>query len=147
MTAIVGMALGHRPIPTQPPVAAHTANFLLNSSSGTSVRSAQTRRGDVVCHDVVGSTSGAELEAFAPAVSLFAVNPIISEAQWLFCVQTSLSLKKSGVQSVVRCRTPRHPLKMCTLKDFSKVHVFSNLQLFHSKIMESCFHAKIHGLE
>ncbi|MEQ2177512.1 hypothetical protein GOODEAATRI_004301 [Goodea atripinnis] len=38
MTAIVGMALGHRPIPNQPPVAAHTANFLLNSSSSTSVR-------------------------------------------------------------------------------------------------------------
>uniref|UniRef100_A0A3B3E1S2 ATP citrate synthase n=1 Tax=Oryzias melastigma TaxID=30732 RepID=A0A3B3E1S2_ORYME len=37
MTAIVGMALGHRPIPVQPPVAAHTANFLLNSSA-TSVR-------------------------------------------------------------------------------------------------------------
>uniref|UniRef100_A0AAY4AA59 ATP-citrate synthase n=1 Tax=Denticeps clupeoides TaxID=299321 RepID=A0AAY4AA59_9TELE len=33
MTAIVGMALGHRPIPNVPPVAAHTANFLLNSSS------------------------------------------------------------------------------------------------------------------
>lgn len=38
MTAIVGMALGHRPIPNQPPVAAHTANFLLNSSGSTSVR-------------------------------------------------------------------------------------------------------------
>uniref|UniRef100_H2UUH3 ATP-citrate synthase n=1 Tax=Takifugu rubripes TaxID=31033 RepID=H2UUH3_TAKRU len=36
MTAIVGMALGHRPIPNQPPVAAHTANFLLNSSGSTS---------------------------------------------------------------------------------------------------------------
>ncbi|XP_062387312.1 ATP-citrate synthase isoform X3 [Sardina pilchardus] len=35
MTAIVGMALGHRPIPNQPPADAHTANFLLNSSSGT----------------------------------------------------------------------------------------------------------------
>ncbi|XP_026181163.1 ATP-citrate synthase [Mastacembelus armatus] len=35
MTAIVGMALGHRPIPNQPPVAAHTANFLLNSSGST----------------------------------------------------------------------------------------------------------------
>uniref|UniRef100_A0A8C1EXJ3 ATP-citrate synthase n=1 Tax=Cyprinus carpio carpio TaxID=630221 RepID=A0A8C1EXJ3_CYPCA len=35
MTAIVGMALGHRPIATQPRVAAHTANFLLNTSSGT----------------------------------------------------------------------------------------------------------------
>ncbi|XP_009304814.1 ATP-citrate synthase isoform X3 [Danio rerio] len=33
MTAIVGMALGHRPIPNQPPVAAHTASFLLNSSA------------------------------------------------------------------------------------------------------------------
>uniref|UniRef100_A0A8C1RT73 ATP-citrate synthase n=1 Tax=Cyprinus carpio TaxID=7962 RepID=A0A8C1RT73_CYPCA len=37
MTAIVGMALGHRPIATQPRVAAHTANFLLNTSSGTTV--------------------------------------------------------------------------------------------------------------
>ncbi|KAJ3601614.1 hypothetical protein NHX12_032582 [Muraenolepis orangiensis] len=36
MTAIVGMALGHRPIPTHPPVAAHTANFLLNSNGGSS---------------------------------------------------------------------------------------------------------------
>ncbi|KAG7279114.1 hypothetical protein CRUP_004057 [Coryphaenoides rupestris] len=36
MTAIVGMALGRRPIPTHPPVAAHTANFLLNSSGGGS---------------------------------------------------------------------------------------------------------------
>lgn len=35
MTAIVGMALGHRPIATQPRGAAHTANFLLNASGGT----------------------------------------------------------------------------------------------------------------
>uniref|UniRef100_A0AAQ5Y8C3 ATP-citrate synthase n=1 Tax=Amphiprion ocellaris TaxID=80972 RepID=A0AAQ5Y8C3_AMPOC len=35
MTAIVGMALGHRPIPNQPPMDAHTANFLLNASSST----------------------------------------------------------------------------------------------------------------
>ncbi|MED6264261.1 hypothetical protein CHARACLAT_012947, partial [Characodon lateralis] len=33
MTAIVGMALGQRPIPNIPPVAAHTANFLLNASN------------------------------------------------------------------------------------------------------------------
>uniref|UniRef100_A0A665TQ72 ATP-citrate synthase n=1 Tax=Echeneis naucrates TaxID=173247 RepID=A0A665TQ72_ECHNA len=33
MTAIVGMALGHRPIPNQPPMDAHTANFLLNTSN------------------------------------------------------------------------------------------------------------------
>lgn len=37
MTAIVGMALGHRPIATQPRGAAHTANFLLNASGGTTV--------------------------------------------------------------------------------------------------------------
>lgn len=37
MTAIVGMALGHRPIDTQPRAAAHTANFLLNSSANTTV--------------------------------------------------------------------------------------------------------------
>ncbi|XP_069490598.1 ATP-citrate synthase isoform X2 [Ambystoma mexicanum] len=36
MTAIVGMALGHRPIPNQPPTAAHTANFLLNASGSPS---------------------------------------------------------------------------------------------------------------
>ncbi|XP_058262245.1 ATP-citrate synthase isoform X1 [Hemibagrus wyckioides] len=40
MTAIVGMALGHRPIPNQPPVAAHTANFLLNSSSSAATPAA-----------------------------------------------------------------------------------------------------------
>lgn len=39
MTAIVGMALGHRPIPNQPPTAAHTANFLLNASGSPSVSS------------------------------------------------------------------------------------------------------------
>uniref|UniRef100_A0A3B5LEV9 ATP citrate synthase n=1 Tax=Xiphophorus couchianus TaxID=32473 RepID=A0A3B5LEV9_9TELE len=33
MTAIVGMALGHRPIPNLPPVAVHTANFLLNANN------------------------------------------------------------------------------------------------------------------
>lgn len=37
MTAIVGMALGHRPIASQPRVAAHTANFLLNTSGSSSV--------------------------------------------------------------------------------------------------------------
>ncbi|XP_067825442.1 ATP-citrate synthase isoform X3 [Heptranchias perlo] len=36
MTAIVGMALGHRSIPDQPPMAAHTANFLLNASGSPS---------------------------------------------------------------------------------------------------------------
>ncbi|KAI5610594.1 ATP-citrate synthase, partial [Silurus asotus] len=37
MTAIVGMALGHRPIACEPRVAAHTANFLLNTSGSFSV--------------------------------------------------------------------------------------------------------------
>ncbi|KAF7697882.1 ATP-citrate synthase [Silurus meridionalis] len=36
MTAIVGMALGHRPIACEPRVAAHTANFLLNTSGSFS---------------------------------------------------------------------------------------------------------------
>lgn len=36
MTAIVGMALGQRSIPDQPPMAAHTANFLLNASGSPS---------------------------------------------------------------------------------------------------------------
>lgn len=44
MTAIVGMALGHRPIPNQPPMDAHTANFLLNASSNTVVLSLQTHQ-------------------------------------------------------------------------------------------------------
>uniref|UniRef100_H2TQH2 ATP-citrate synthase n=1 Tax=Takifugu rubripes TaxID=31033 RepID=H2TQH2_TAKRU len=42
MTAIVGMALGHRPIPNQPPMDAHTANFLLNASNSIKVRSFST---------------------------------------------------------------------------------------------------------
>ncbi|CAL8281843.1 unnamed protein product [Merluccius merluccius] len=42
MTAIVGMAMGHRPIPNQPPMDAHTANFLLNASSNA-VTPASTR--------------------------------------------------------------------------------------------------------
>lgn len=47
MTAIVGMALGHRPIPNQPPAAAHTANFLLNASGSPSVSSFPTVDGDM----------------------------------------------------------------------------------------------------
>ncbi|XP_064171856.1 ATP-citrate synthase-like [Anguilla rostrata] len=42
MTAIVGMALGHRPIPNQPPMAAHTANFLLNSGSSSTPVTSRT---------------------------------------------------------------------------------------------------------
>ncbi|XP_017293689.1 ATP-citrate synthase isoform X1 [Kryptolebias marmoratus] len=43
MTAIVGMALGHRPIPNQPPMAAHTANFLLNASANSAATPASSR--------------------------------------------------------------------------------------------------------
>lgn len=46
MTAIVGMALGHRPIPNQPPAAAHTANFLLNASGSPSVSSFPSVKGN-----------------------------------------------------------------------------------------------------
>lgn len=49
MTAIVGMALGHRPIPNQPPVAPHTANFLLNSSGSVSVRHILTPQRQMGC--------------------------------------------------------------------------------------------------
>ncbi|MBN3296515.1 ACLY synthase, partial [Amia calva] len=48
MTAIVGMALGHRPIPNQPPVAAHTANFLLNSSGSASVGNKKVHYNDTI---------------------------------------------------------------------------------------------------
>ncbi|KAK7919545.1 hypothetical protein WMY93_010829 [Mugilogobius chulae] len=43
MTAIVGMALGHREIPHQPPTDAHTANFLLNASSSAKTPAAHGR--------------------------------------------------------------------------------------------------------
>lgn len=46
MTAIVGMALGHRPIPNQPPAAAHTANFLLNASGSPSVSPFPSMKGE-----------------------------------------------------------------------------------------------------
>uniref|UniRef100_A0A673ALJ2 ATP-citrate synthase n=1 Tax=Sphaeramia orbicularis TaxID=375764 RepID=A0A673ALJ2_9TELE len=42
MTAIVGMALGHRPIPNQPPMDAHTANFLLNASNNSTPAATRT---------------------------------------------------------------------------------------------------------
>lgn len=57
MTAIVGMALGHRPIPNQPPVAAHTANFLLNSSGSTSVWHILTPQRQIGCRDLVSAHS------------------------------------------------------------------------------------------
>lgn len=38
MTAIVSMALGKRPIPKEPTVVSHTANFLLPGGQNTAVR-------------------------------------------------------------------------------------------------------------
>ncbi|XP_036069069.1 ATP-citrate synthase [Oryzias melastigma] len=57
MTAIVGMALGHRPIPVQPPVAAHTANFLLNSSATSTPTSRRKDATPVQKAKVEGSPS------------------------------------------------------------------------------------------
>ncbi|XP_076843218.1 ATP-citrate synthase isoform X2 [Brachyhypopomus gauderio] len=59
MTAIVGMALGHRPIPNQPPVAAHTANFLLNSSSSVATP-ATTRTASFSEHKLASDTTPAK---------------------------------------------------------------------------------------
>nr|XP_033774207.1 ATP-citrate synthase [Geotrypetes seraphini]XP_033774208.1 ATP-citrate synthase [Geotrypetes seraphini] len=51
MTAIVGMALGHRPIPNHPPTAAHTANFLLASGSSSTPASSRTASFSESKHD------------------------------------------------------------------------------------------------
>lgn len=56
MTAIVGMALGHRPIPNQPPTAAHTANFLLNASGSPSVSSSTPFVEGKACEGPPGSS-------------------------------------------------------------------------------------------
>uniref|UniRef100_A0A673KMA4 ATP-citrate synthase n=2 Tax=Sinocyclocheilus rhinocerous TaxID=307959 RepID=A0A673KMA4_9TELE len=56
MTAIVGMALGHRPIPNQPPVAAHTANFLLNTSASAAMP-ARTRNTSFSEHKLTTSVT------------------------------------------------------------------------------------------
>eukprot|EP00064_Thunnus_orientalis_P011177 superscaffoldBa00001588_g11207 len=74
MTAIVGMALGHRPIPNQPPTDAHTANFLLNSSNNAMTPST-TRTASFseprTCNDVTpAKKSKAGLPA-AKATTLF----------------------------------------------------------------------------
>lgn len=47
MTAIVGMALGLRPIPDTTPAEAHTANFLLNASTQSANTPAASRKGSV----------------------------------------------------------------------------------------------------
>ncbi|MEQ2246617.1 hypothetical protein ILYODFUR_001251 [Ilyodon furcidens] len=65
MTAIVGMALGHRPIPNQPPVAAHTANFLLNSSSSTSTPTSR-RKGPSENKAKVEGSPAKKVKAGAP---------------------------------------------------------------------------------
>ncbi|XP_017576707.1 ATP-citrate synthase [Pygocentrus nattereri] len=65
MTAIVGMALGHRPIATQPRVAAHTANFLLNTSGNSSTPSSSR----TASFSGVNSTEGvASVEKARPGI-------------------------------------------------------------------------------
>ncbi|ROL03920.1 ATP-citrate synthase [Anabarilius grahami] len=56
MTAIVGMALGHRAIPNQPPAAAHTANFLLNTSANATTP-ARTRNTSFSEHKLTNSVT------------------------------------------------------------------------------------------
>ncbi|XP_047214791.1 ATP-citrate synthase-like [Girardinichthys multiradiatus] len=70
MTAIVGMALGHRPIPNQPPVAAHTANFLLNSSSSTSTPTSR-RKGPSENKAKVQGSPAKKVKAGAPVTKAF----------------------------------------------------------------------------
>ncbi|MED6286199.1 hypothetical protein CHARACLAT_003340 [Characodon lateralis] len=66
MTAIVGMALGHRPIPNQPPVAAHTANFLLNSSSSSTSTPTSRRKGPSENKAKVEGSPAKKVKAGAP---------------------------------------------------------------------------------
>uniref|UniRef100_A0A667Y6Q3 ATP citrate synthase n=1 Tax=Myripristis murdjan TaxID=586833 RepID=A0A667Y6Q3_9TELE len=79
MTAIVGMALGHRPIPNQPPVAAHTANFLLNSSGSTSCSlvCCQSEQKTCMPQPLFHSLPSPPFSETGHAVRL-------SEAQWVF---------------------------------------------------------------
>ncbi|XP_056152651.1 ATP-citrate synthase-like isoform X2 [Lampris incognitus] len=75
MTAIVGMALGHRPIPNQPPMDAHTANFLLNASNNAvtpaTTRTASFSEGHMATNDATpAKKSKAGLPA-AKATTLF----------------------------------------------------------------------------
>uniref|UniRef100_A0A8C5C0D4 ATP-citrate synthase n=1 Tax=Gadus morhua TaxID=8049 RepID=A0A8C5C0D4_GADMO len=86
MTAIVGMALGHRPIPTQPPVAAHTANFLLNSSGGSSTP-ASSRTASFSDNKVSATSSPAKKpKTGTPAVNLltFEKNVAVKSLNGLF---------------------------------------------------------------
>lgn len=95
MTAIVGMALGHRPIPNQPPVAAHTANFLLNSSGSTSVSCGVVR----LCPREL------------PRHGLCVCSPQcsgLSDAQWLLCAFTPAV---AGTRPVTHCNRPEASIK------------------------------------
>lgn len=95
MTAIVGMALGHRPIPNQPPVAAHTANFLLNSSGSTSVSCGVVR----LCPREL------------PRHGLCVCSPQcsgLSDAQWLLCAFTPAF---AGTRPVTHCDRPEASIK------------------------------------
>uniref|UniRef100_A0A671R9R3 ATP-citrate synthase n=1 Tax=Sinocyclocheilus anshuiensis TaxID=1608454 RepID=A0A671R9R3_9TELE len=88
MTAIVGMALGHRPIPNQPPVAAHTANFLLNTSASAATP-AKTRNTSFSEHKL--TTDGMTPTAGVPRVefkSNVCLSTPLAKATTLFSRQT-----------------------------------------------------------
>ena len=89
MTAIVGMALGHRPIPNLPPVAAHTANFLLNSSGSTSVWHTRSPRRQIGCRDVVPAHCAVLLHHRPPPVlwsGLVSSRPACHRPRFIYCL-------------------------------------------------------------
>uniref|UniRef100_UPI00358E963A ATP-citrate synthase n=1 Tax=Myxine glutinosa TaxID=7769 RepID=UPI00358E963A len=71
MTAIVGMAMGLRPIPDRLPTDAHTANFLLNTSTNANITPMSSRKSSECEHgpnqDIdLGSESTGHLASGAP---------------------------------------------------------------------------------
>ncbi|XP_072260166.1 ATP-citrate synthase isoform X1 [Pyxicephalus adspersus] len=87
MTAIVGMALGHRPIPNQPPTAAHTANFLLNASGSSSTPApsrtasfSESRHGDI--------TPAKKAKPTPPSDTAIIFGPATAKATTLFSHHT-----------------------------------------------------------
>uniref|UniRef100_A0A8C4HX90 ATP-citrate synthase n=1 Tax=Dicentrarchus labrax TaxID=13489 RepID=A0A8C4HX90_DICLA len=89
MTAIVGMALGHRPIPNQPPVAAHTANFLLNSSGSTSTPASSRTASFSENRAKAESSPAKKAKTGAPIVSICNCFPFpVAKATTLFSKHT-----------------------------------------------------------
>ncbi|XP_065278865.1 ATP-citrate synthase [Emys orbicularis] len=87
MTAIVGMALGQRPIPNQPPAAAHTANFLLNAS-GSSSTPAPSRTASFSECKPDGIAPAKKAKPTTPPDSAPASRPVQGKATTLFSCHT-----------------------------------------------------------